>query len=448
MGFTVNFSDPELTAKAGFGKVAHLPFLMDHESHYHDLGSEYLIDRGLGYWNPKTAFQGPRHQRPTPKSVNNYATWLANFLFWAKCRGKSLCHMDYWNDVYDGYQAEMQSGKWSVGGRPLKPGTFNQRVDVACDFLRWLSAKRLRSDFVVPTETRSTRTSSATSSVGHKSKEVEVRQGKVPVAKQDLVMPTVHQVREWLESVGENWGLARQLASETILLTGLRESEVAGLRVDSLPENRRDWLISNPDAPSDKQEVLISVTYGTKGRFYGWDHGDKIGPSGTIRIPLQLALKWHEYRQKYRHKSLEVWVAKATNLKEKRRRINASVHLFLCEKTGKRITQDNIYRTWKNKKQSLPFEQWRPHLGRDWWACMTLLQEVSKLEVIKKLGAHASVQMVRDVALQIIDLRIRPQLRQTSKQAVETYLVWVSSQFASPIEIEYDALLSIGEDFE
>ncbi len=447
MGFTVNYSDPELTAKAGFGRVSTLPFLMNHKSRYHDLGSEYLIDRGLGYWNPKTAFQGPRRQRPTPISVHNYATWLANFLFWTECRRKSIFNMDYWDDVHSGYQVEMQSGKWSVKNSPLKPGTFNQRVDVACDFLRWLSAKGLRSDFVVPTETRSSRDSSATSSVSYNSKEVEVRQGKVPVTKQNLVMPTVHQVRVWLESVGARWGLARQLACETILLTALRESEVAGLRVDSLPENRRDWLISNPDAPTDKQEVICQVAYGTKGKHYGWDHGDKVGPSGTIRIPLKLALKWQEYRQKYRHKSLALWVAKATNLKERRRRIDASVHLFLCEKTGKRITQDKIYRAWKNKKQSLPFEQWRPHLGRDWWACMTLLQEVSKLEVIKKLGAHASVQMVRDVSLQIIDLRIRPQLRHTSKHAVETYLVWVSSQFASPIEIEYDALLSIGEDF-
>jgi integrase len=447
MGFTVNYSDPELTAKAGFGKVATLPFLMDHESRYHDLGSEYLIDRGLGYWNPKTAFQGHRRRRPTPKSIHNYATWLANFLFWAKRRGKSLSNMDYWGDVHAGYQAEMLSGKWSLRNSPLMPGTFNPRVDVACDFLRWLSSKGLRLDFVVPTETRSTRDSTATSSVGHNTKEVEVRQGKVPVPKKDLVMPTIHQVREWLESVGDSWGLARQLACESILLTGLRESEVAGLRVDSLPEGRRDWLISNPDAPTDKQEVIVSVAYGTKGEFFGWDHGDKVGPSGTIRIPLKLALKWHEYRQKYRHKSLALWVAKATNLKEKRLRIDDSVHLFLCERTGKRITQDNIYRAWKNKKQSLPFEQWRPHLGRDWWACMTLLQEVSKLEVIKKLGAHASTQMVRDVSLQIIDLRIRPQLRHTSKQAVESYLVWVSSQFTSPIEIEYDALLTITEDF-
>ena len=79
---------------------------------------------------------------------------------------------------------------------------------------------------------------------------------------------------------------------------------------------------------------------------------------------------------------------------------------------------------------------------------MTLLQEVHKLEVIKKMGAHATVQMVRDVSLQIIDLRIRPQLRHASKQAVETYLVWVSSQLSSPLEVEYDALLKIQKDVE
>jgi integrase len=444
VGFTVEYSDPELTKKAGFGKAAHLPFLMDSHSHYHDWGSEYLIDRGLGYWNPNTGFQGRRRRPPGPTSVHNYATWLANFLSWAE-GGKSLTSMDYWDDIYQSYQGEMQSGKWSDRGAPLKPATFNPRVDVACDFLRWLAAKRLRADFVVPTETRSVRTPSASSSVGHRSMQTEVRQGKVPVSKVDLVMPTVTQVREWLESVGELSGPTLQLACETIPLTGLRLSELVGLRVDTLPEKRGDWRISNPDAPVHKQEVLIEVKYGTKGRFSGWDHGDRIGPKGTIRIPLKLANKWHNYRQKYRHRALALWVAAGKSRKEKQQRIDDSVHLFLNEKTGKRLTQDNVYRAWKNKKRSLPFEQWHPHLGRDWWACSTLLQEVSKLEVIKKLGPQASVQMVRDVSLQIIDLRIRPQLRQSSKEVTERYLVWVSSQFSAPIEIEYDALLNSEE---
>lgn len=448
MGFTVEYSNPELTTRAGFNKVAHLPFLMDSRPRYHDWGSEYLIDRGLGYWNPKTGFRGQRRRPPGPTSIDNYATWLANFLSWVEARRKNVLELDYWADVFEEYQGQMQSGEWSEKGEPLKPSTFNPRVDVACDFLRWMAAKGLRSDFEVPTETRSVRTTSATSSVGHRAIQVEARQGKVPVSKEDLVMPTLAQVREWLGSVGVQSGATLQLACETIVRTGLRLSELVGLRKDTLPENRRDWRISNPDAPAQKQEVLVKVKFGTKGPFYGWDHDDRIGPEGTIRIPLELALKWHAYRQKYRHKSLALWVGNAATRAEKRDRIQESVHLFLNEKTGERLTQDNVYRAWKNKHGYRPFDQWRPHLGRDWWACATLLQEVSKLEVIKKLGLEASVQMVRDVSVQIVDLRIRPQLRHRSKETTERYLVWVASQFSAPIEVEYDALLGVDEEGE
>ncbi len=437
MSYKVCYSDPEVTTKAGFGKVARLPFLMDNRPGYHRWGSRYLIDRGLGYWNPATRGRGPRARRPSKKSIENYAYWLANFLEWVEARRLTIKKCDYAKHLQDGYQKDMLEGRWSADGRPLEPATVNARVQQACDFLTWLGDKGERTPFEVPTETVEIKVGSARSSVGHRAMEVTRRIGKVRQNKRSLRMPSNDQVREWLKSVESQHGEVLGLVCETIILTALRLEEAVALRMDTLPEEQSEWHVTNADAPVDKQEVLVAIKFGAKGPDYGEDHGDKIGPERTIRVPMALAKKWHAYRDRYRNDALKKWVDGAATSKEKKQRIAGAVHLFLHESSGKRLTADNVYRAWKRAK--LPFKAWSPHLGRDWWACSTLLQEVQKLEHLKTMGPGVAAQLIEATAVSVIRLRIQPQLGHTSENTTLIYLQWVSDYFGVPLSIRYDA---------
>ncbi|WP_179188516.1 site-specific integrase [Hydrogenophaga sp. IBVHS2] len=444
MSCKVCYSDPNITTKLGFGKVAHLPFILDNRPGYHRLGSRYLIDRGLGIWNPETRGKGPRATRPAKKTIKNYAHWLANFLEWAEVYGIDLKTCEYAEHVQGRYQNEMIKGLWSADGRGLKPATVNPRVQQACDFLTWMSDKGEREPFDVPTEKVKVRVGSATSPIGHRAKEVTRRVGKVRQNKRRLRMPTRLELITWLSSVNARHGELMGLICETILLTGLRIEEASALRIDTLPDDPRRWRIPNVDAPKSEQQVLVDIRYGAKGPDYGEDHGDKIGPERTILVPRNLADKLHAYRLRQRNPALRKWVSAAADARERKERISGAVHLFLHPRTGKRITADNIYRAWK--KADLPFDGWSPHLGRDWWACSTLLQEIERHERLKELGPAVATQLLESVGMTVIRMRIQPQLGHKSETTSLIYLQWVSDRLGTPLSIEYDAAFEAAED--
>lgn len=437
MSFKVCYSDTDITTKAGFGKVASLPFILDNRPGYHRLGSRYLIDRGLGKWNPETRGKAPRATRPSMKTIRNYAYWLANFLEWAEVRGVDLKTCEYAEHVQGRYQTEMTEGLWSAEGRGLKATTVNPRAQQACDFLTWMGDKGKREPFDIPTETVKVKYGSATSSIGHRAKEVTRRIGKARQNKRRLRMPTDAEVRAWLSSVPTKHGGVLSLACETILLTGLRIEEASALRIDTLPEDPRHWHLSNPDAPKSEQQVLVDIKFGAKGPDYGEDHGDKIGPERSILMPLILAEKLHDYRERLRNPALKKWVNGAENVQDRKARIAGAVHLFLNENTGKRVTSDNIYRAWKNAE--LPFDGWSPHLGRDWWACSTLLREMERHERLKELGPAVASQLLESVGMTVIRMRIQPQLGHKSESTSLVYLQWVADRFGVALSIDYDA---------
>lgn len=436
MAYTVYYSNKDLTTQAGFGKVAHLPCIFDNRPGYHRLSSQYLIDRGLGLWSPKTRGGAQRVERPSAQTIKNYADWLANFLEWAEVRGVDLATCDYTEHLHDRYQAEMLKGIWSRDNSPLSPNTINPRVQQACDFLTWMADKGHREPFGIPTETVRRRFGRSTSSVGHRSHDVVVRKGKVRKNKRRLRMPTDVEVGAWLKRVYAEFGDAKGLMCEMVLLTALRREEVSCWRMDTLPEHRRDWHISNPLAPREDQRVLVEVKYGTKGTNYGEDHGDKVGPARSIWVPLVFAERLDEYRNKHRNAALKKWVKSAPTLAEQRERAKDTVHLFLDEETGERIKAKRLYEAWTGV--DLPFDGWSPHLGRDWWACSTLWKEMKKHDHIRTLDASTATALLESTAMSIIRLQIQPQLGHAHDSTSMIYLQWIADMVGVNLSIRYD----------
>lgn len=430
--YSVNFT-PDGAFALRYPALAHLPFILDSRPGYHRLGNAYLVDRGLGLWGPESRNQGPTGHIPTSQSMHSYAQWLANFLEWADRRGVDINVCDYATHVAGRYQNEMLDGLWSRDGQGLAPTTVNLRVQQACDFLTWMSDTGRRSAFHIPYDKARLKVGSATSSIGHLGFEVRVRKGKVRQPKRVLRMPSDDEVRHWLGRVHEERGPTCGLMCETVLLTALRREEVVCIRNDTLPENRKDWLIANPLAPPAQQQVRITIRYGTKGPSYGLDHGDKVGPERDILIPLSLANNWDSYRSNARN---QAFAARMKGVKGAARlaRAQSAVHLFLRSSDGMRFQGTELYNAWTGVEP--PITGWSPHQGRHWWACSVLWRELKKHQNTAHLSNETAAALLESTALSIIRLQIQPQLGHAHDTTTMVYLRWVMDMLGVPVSLE------------
>ncbi|WP_223194137.1 hypothetical protein [Pseudomonas sp. PSB11] len=357
--------------------------------------------------------------------------------------------LEYSQDLIGRYQAEMLKGSWSRDNRPLTERTINVRVEVAMEFLTWAADKGMRVPLSVPKVTRTYLPSNPLNSIEHEPKSVKARQGKLRECKRRLGFPSDEEIAAWHERLlmREFRGLTEALIAELILETAIRREEAACWRVDTLPKEPSLWRIINPQAAHEHQVVLIEVKFGTKGREYGRDHGDKIGPAGIIRVPLPLAQKLHQYREFERPKALSVSVRQGRTVAEQRRIRDETVQLFLNPLTGKRYTGDNIYEFWRSV---LHPKGWSPHMARHYWACTLLWRRMEGLRELMEAALKTKVdtvvlQSLQSNVLSIIELEIQPQLRHISRETTTIYLQWVSDRLAINLNLHERWVAELGE---
>lgn len=442
-GFKVVIPDPKKLTSAGFDKVAHVPLIFDSQPGYARLPNRFLIDRALGVWDPRWRAASPNPQLPSRISMKNFAYWLANGLEWAEVRGIDLMTADYTTVLIARYQEEMLKGIWSASGEPLAAETVNARVKIALEFQMWAADKGHRAPFSIPTATQSYTAGSHKNSKSHKTNVVEVRRGKVKVNKRLLAFPADEEIKEWRDRIygDPGVGATHGLMVDHVLCTAIRREELACWRVDTLPLDPSDWKIINPSQPEEMQQIAVEVQLGAKGReFYIDEFGDKVGPQGTIHVPLSLAKRIHAYRNKERLLALKHVTKGVRDLAKARQLLSQSVHLYLNPKTGKRFTGAQIYEIWTKVEGPT---HWSPHLGRDWWACQYLWQKMQEhIALIKQLQSvpnldisHPLLHALRDTVQTVIQLEIQPQLRHVSSHTTEIYLQWLFNQLRVPLNL-------------
>ena len=430
--FRVVYPSQGFLEKSGFGRVAHLPFIMDNRPGYHRLANQFLIDVGLGEWSVGTrGLELASTPPPTEATMRNYAHWLTNYLEYCHARGKDPIAADYKIDLIQSYQGEMNTGSWSRDNTGLAAKTINLRVDIACIFLQWAADKGLRAPFHIPKISRAIERDSQYSSGVKATKIVQIRRGKMRLGKHRISFPPENVIGAWLASVNSRCR-TEGLIVELMLETAIRRAEAAAWRIDTLPIDPADWVVVNSEKPIEHQAVRILLRYGTKGPGYGQDHGDKIGPQGDILLPMPIAIKLHDYRNKIRPQALTVALRKAKNAREAEILRKNAIHLFLDPKTGHRYSGQKIYDFWtKNSDKCL--RGWSPHLARNFWACSILWKHIqshqSLIDGLIKNKIDPSV--IKTLALDIegfIQLTIQRQLRHSSRDTTMIYLQWVSDR--------------------
>lgn len=424
--FTVVYAPSDGATAAAYPEAVGLPVIFDRRPGVHRLALRFLLDMAYAKWQfPKGFHEKAGAKKPARKSMHAAAERLANFLDWADRRGLNLHRCNYSQSIAR-YQGEMLSGAWSRSGNELAGATVNVRVDVAVQFMRWMADVGERDRFDVLTK-EITRSYGRHDSSRRSTKTAVVREGRLKQKPRVLTLPTRPQVVEWLKKGKELHGTAFALMAQTILRTGIRRAEALCLRVDSLPSDPSDWEVVNPTQPPHLQEVAIKLEWGCKGETL-WtcpETGDERKAGRTIRVPRTLALEWCGYRQKDRVKAVAKRLA---GLKGKQREDVAAslVHLFLRDDNGQRWLGKAFYDDWGSLPREFP-GKWHPHTGRHWWACMTLWDEVQRLN---------AEGCSKENLLSIIRTRIQPQLGHTSEETTMLYLQWVINQLGTPLVLD------------
>lgn len=430
-GYQIHYTDPLLLGSRGFGKVAGIPCIFDPTPRFHRLSSEFLIDRALGYWNPTTRGSEITPIPPTTASIKNYAERLCNLLDWCELKCLDFLSLKYSDDLIGQYQKDMLDGSWSRDGSPLSENTVNVRVDAAVDLMNWCVDKGYRGKFNVPKRTHTYSDSPDWKARGKC--RVDARLGKARRKQKRLCFPPEEEIRKWRKGIADRpeRGPVEYLIIDLIMETAIRREEAACWRVDAIPFDESEWNIVDPDVSDADRILLVEIRYGAKGKEYGRDHGDKIGPMGIIRVPYLLAKRINHYRVGLRNSSLEKKIKTGTTIKNQLKIRGNAVHLFLRPDTGERYSSADIYEFWRRVKRP---SGWSPHRARDYWACSLLMLRIQQykelLAEISMRGYDQSMLAIFKMNCEsVIQLEIRPQLRHATSNTSMVYLQWAADKF-------------------
>jgi integrase len=399
----------ELTC-SGFGRFAHIPFILGHDLEYLDHVNRFLRDRAWGLWTPETGVASPFAKRKilSENTISAYSRDLENF--WSYLETKNLkWEILTYLDILDGYDRDMASGAWSATGDRLSNATINRRVDRAVEFLKWAADRNLRPSPVVPTSTLTRATGRRSHRQSHTA--VETRIGKRRVDPKHLRLPTLAEINLWLGEVKVRRGKTKALACQFIIETGTRLEEVVLLRADQLPD---------PDTISIDRPARMVICFGTKGQRSIGDTKRK-GKERTLRFERDFLIKLHNYKQLGR----AVALARFRKLNPGK---TVPLELFLDESTGQPLTRSSLYRAWHNAK-TLPFAGFSPHTGRHTFACFTLLRILQEeYQLIASSLDHLPRSAVLQNAENLVEIYIKPVLGHASRDTTERYLDWIADQ--------------------
>ncbi len=417
--------DKRRSEELGIGQISHIPVIWSKDWKLMAEASKYLTSRGLGQWAPRMGKQSLYSiaSKPAANSMLLYARNLEHFLTYCERRNLEWQEISY-EQLLNSYQTEMHNGQAANSGGPLSPGTINNRVDTACDFLTYAAAQGWRRPFAVSSEPirRSAASGNRTSSTR--------RVGRVRANPADLRLPTRSEIKNWLECVLRGFpgvlGITAYMMCRMVIETAMRAEEVILFRADQLP---------NPDSidPSE-QAVFIPIKYGTKG---GRDPQDieKRGKVRSIRMSREWLVRLNDYKRMTRKLALKVH-------KELYPGATLPKELFLSPCTGMPYSYSRFREFWVQKgllNKCLPFEAWSPHAGRHTWACYQLLErmeaelDVLRFEMKASRGEATtpSIEWTTRIGETLIKLHVQPFLGHVNQETTDLYLRWLAGQVQS-----------------
>lgn len=388
--------------RAGYPAVIGVPVVFLEGHRYLRELNRYIRYRSLGDWHPtrlprivREAF-GQDIRPYAQKSMITLARHLMNFIEWTEWADINWKNVEYHRHLLQGYQRDMQIGRWSAIDVGLAPTTINQRMAAACHFLTWAGSNGYREPF------RQTRIALRPSRPHPRND--SYRLGRVRQDPRDLRLPTAQEIALWLKQVEARFGRTKALLCRTVLETAVRRDEAVEWRVSYLPENPENWEMRG-------EFVIVRLV-----------HGTKFGVPRIIRIRTPFAQALNRYQTRGRLRARAMWIAHNQNRRPPSR-------LFLSEQQGAPISYQSFYEAWVGVP--LPYKGWSPHAGRHYWACTTLLEHLAiQARRAQLLLGQMPSAWVHEVGMTAIQTIIRPQLGHANEETSDRYLKWIHESMA------------------
>ncbi|MBD8881857.1 site-specific integrase [Rhodanobacter sp. 7MK24] len=419
MSYLVMTPDRSLLTRAGYGAVAHIPFLMCVDGSYPALANRYVRARALCEWWLRLGTSGekvaPTRKFQTAKSCISLVRRLKAFLEWVESSGQNLAVIEY--DQLLTWQTGLLDGSLSASGAPLSHSTINLYVSEACYYLTWLSlvprdaaGRPVRGPFDIVTRDVNVRTHHGRSTRSQ-TERIEIRLGNLqPIPPHSIDLPSSPDVARWMRAFRAR-APVKALMAEAILDSGLRISEVNHMEVGTLPA-RTEWK------PVDGR-VFFFINKGVKGR--------KVTPDSPIAVrgryvslSLQVAQKIDDYRHFTRETQLRRWIRSGADKAERARRAGARpVRLWLSEHSHQPFANQQLFHAWTTLA-ACP-KGWHPHSGRAWYAVEALVA-YARLAQASRQGQATDLTWLEGVMRNQVDLLIRPTLGHLSVDTTHRYI--------------------------
>jgi hypothetical protein len=166
--------------------------------------------------------------------------------------------------------------------------------------------------------------------------------------------------------------------------------------------------------------VQVRISHGCKGQK---DSPASInGPERWISLPIDLALRIHDYRSFTRPAQYLRWVRSPEEKqeRERRRRKKWPEQLFLGERSNQPFTARNLRNAWTNTP-NCP-KKWHPHKGRHYYAVETIVNATLQRMRNLKLLEQPSMQWLAGEMGDTVKLLLRPVMGHLSEQTTYQYL--------------------------
>ncbi len=414
--FVINRDKQEME-DAGFAKCAFVPFLIAADGTYPAEANRYLRSRANCEWEVHLGgaaqLANPAKKRfLTPKSCDQMARRLRQFLRWCIATDRDWRTIDYREDLMD-WQKGLVRGTASESLEPLADATINGLISEACLFLTWAGERTYRAEFDVPTNICPVNTGRGNGAKSHKQpKDIQTRVGALVGRPSKLKVPSPTEVGRWMRAMRHRYPVKSMMA-ELIIETGIRISECNQWRIDTLPL-RDKWEVRGG-------MVQVTIRYGIKGpkRFPGSEESVN---HREILVPVELADRMDRYREVTRLNQLRRWVRAGEDKDEQDRRARAPKpdRLFLSESSNQPFENVQLYRAW-TQTPGCP-NQWHPHSGRAYFAIEMVVEWVRNDLAARGCNALPELTWLQGAMRDQVRLMLTPLLGHVSDETTMLYL--------------------------
>jgi integrase len=360
------------------------------------------LSTGGCYFNEQAKFEVNGSQIARQKTLAQYGNELKLFLEWIRQRELDEKTIEF--EELKKFAFDMADG-WPVGNS-LKLETIKSRFSIAAKYLSFLFASAIRGPFKPELSLKTFRQGTGRrKSVTRKSVRYEVVCPAIFSIQKDVqkakTAPCLDSDKDALKICSE----ASQrpgpvgLMYETVFRTGLRSSEVVGIRISDLDNA---WSLR-------QSTMVMEVEVGTKGQLNGISN-DGLGMSKRrqIWVPVDLYERLQRYRNGLRKNTRKIQLGSGS-VRYGHKRVNPKEPeaLFLSTQTGMPFEEKTIQNYFKLDANKAGFSGFGIHKGRSHYGCHFLLDKACSMSGIKFKDEDGNLRPPA-----ISDLNVLPQGQQ------------------------------------